>query len=142
MINDIITGISLKLNVHFGDGYRIYKNDVKQGLKEPCFFIAVLAPSRTDQLGERWRMDMPLDVQYIPETEGNNTELYDVGCTLMDILSSITLPDGSSYRGRNIYCEIVDSVLHVFVTYTAWFRRLADEIMMNELDRDIGIREE
>ncbi len=142
MINDIITGISLKLNEHFGDGYRIYKNDVKQGLKEPCFFIAVLAPSRTDQLGERWRMDMPFDVQYIPKAEGDNAELYDVEVTLMDILSSITLPDGSSYRGRNIYCETVDSVLHVFVTYTAWLRRRADGILMNELDRDVGIREE
>lgn len=142
MINDIITGISLKLNEHFGEGYRIYKNDVKQGLKEPCFFIAVLAPSRTDQLGERWRMDVPFDVQYIPETEENNAELYDAGDTLMDMLSNITLLDGSSYRGRNIYCEIVDSVLHVFVTYTAWLKRVSDEIKMNELERDIGIREE
>lgn len=142
MINEIITGISLKLNEYFGDGYRIYKNDVKQGLKEPCFFIAVIAPSRTDQLGERWRMDIPFDVQYIPKAEGDNAELYDVEGTLMDILSHITLPDGSSYRGRNISCEIVDSVLHVFVTYTAWLKHIADEVKMNKLDQDIGIKEE
>ncbi len=142
MINEIITGISLKLNEHFGDGYRIYKNDVKQGLKEPCFFIAVLAPSRTDRLGERWRMDIPFDVQYIPKAEGDNAELYEAGSTLMDILSIITLPDGSSYRGRDISCEIVDSVLHVFVTYTAWLKRIADEVKMNKLDQDIGIKEE
>lgn len=37
MLNEIITGISQKLNATFGDGYEIYENDVEQGLEEPCF---------------------------------------------------------------------------------------------------------
>ena len=34
----------MKLNAAFGAGYKIYQNDVEQGFKEPCFFIAVLKP--------------------------------------------------------------------------------------------------
>ena len=34
----------MKLNATFGAGYKIYQNDVEQGFKEPCFFIAVLKP--------------------------------------------------------------------------------------------------
>lgn len=44
MINEIIKGVSMKLNATFGAGYKIYQNDVEQGFKEPCFFIAVLKP--------------------------------------------------------------------------------------------------
>ena len=44
MLNEIIKGISMALNAAFGDGYEIYQNDVEQGLKEPCFLIAVLQP--------------------------------------------------------------------------------------------------
>ena len=33
----------MKLNAAFGAGYKIYQNDVEQGFKEPCFFIAVLS---------------------------------------------------------------------------------------------------
>ena len=40
MLNEIIKGISMALNAAFGDGYEIFQNDVEQGLKEPCFFIA------------------------------------------------------------------------------------------------------
>lgn len=141
MINDVITGVALKLNEYFGDGYRIYKNDVKQGLKEPCFFIVALAPSRTEQLGERWRVDIPLDVHYFPEKQGDNAEIYDIESSLMDILSSITLPDGSSHRGRDIHCEAEDSVLHTFVTYSIWLRKVNNDALMNGLDVDAHTKE-
>jgi len=48
MINNIITGISQKLDEEFnvnGDEYTIYTDGVEQGLKEPCFFIFSLKPS-------------------------------------------------------------------------------------------------
>jgi len=41
----------------FGSEYRVYKNDVQQGLTEPCFFIASLKPEQTPLLRDRaiWR---------------------------------------------------------------------------------------
>ena len=37
MINAIISGISITLDGAFG--YEVYGEEIKQGLKEPCFFI-------------------------------------------------------------------------------------------------------
>ena len=36
MLNEVIAGISRKLNTTFGDGYEIYENDVKQGSVKSC----------------------------------------------------------------------------------------------------------
>ena len=44
----------MALNAAYGDGYEIYQNDVEQGLKEPCFLIAVLQPEITPMLGRRF----------------------------------------------------------------------------------------
>ena len=46
MINKILDAISNALNEEFGDEYEIYSEDIKQDLKEPCFFIICLNPSR------------------------------------------------------------------------------------------------
>jgi hypothetical protein len=31
--------ISISLNAEFGDSYEIHMEEIKQGLKEPCFFM-------------------------------------------------------------------------------------------------------
>lgn len=45
MINSIVEAISCSLNKEFGDDYEIHNEEIKQGLKEPCFFIACLNPN-------------------------------------------------------------------------------------------------
>lgn len=47
MLNNIIDGISVKLDKSFGEKYTIYSEDVEQGINEPCFFIVPLNPSKT-----------------------------------------------------------------------------------------------
>ena len=39
MINSIVEAISCSLNKEFGDDYEIHNEEIKQGLKEPCFFM-------------------------------------------------------------------------------------------------------
>lgn len=46
MLNNIIDGISIKLDKTFGESYTIYSEDVEQGINEPCFFIVPLNPSK------------------------------------------------------------------------------------------------
>ncbi|EMJ6349287.1 TPA: hypothetical protein KP563_003503, partial [Clostridioides difficile] len=46
MLNNIIDGISIKLDKSFGNEYTIYSEDVEQGINEPCFFIVPLNPSK------------------------------------------------------------------------------------------------
>ena len=42
MINEIIDAISIALDSEFEDGYKIHKDEIKQDLKEPCFFIQLI----------------------------------------------------------------------------------------------------
>lgn len=50
MLNNVIAGIAIALNQEFGDDYEIYTEEIKQDLKEPCFFITLLNPSKTDSI--------------------------------------------------------------------------------------------
>lgn len=83
MLNGIIAGIAKALGTTFGDEFKVYKNDVKQGLTEPCFFIATLKPEQQPLLGDRALWRNPFDIHYFPKDGGTNAELYDVAEHLM-----------------------------------------------------------
>ena len=117
MVNDLIDAISVKLNQVFGDGVRIYSESVKQGLKEPCFFIAVLNPTQSPIIGVRYFRAHPFDIHYFPSKDGGNQEIQDVASKLFDALEYITLLDGDLVRGTEMHYEKVDDVLHFFVKY-------------------------
>lgn len=123
MLNDIVKGVAKQLGAVFGEGYRVYQNDVKQGLQEPCFFIAVLNPSLEPLLGSRRMKRVPLDVHYFPEDPGNNADLAETGDSLLEALEYITLPDGNLLRGTDMSYQVVDGVLHFFVSYNHTLNR-------------------
>lgn len=117
MVNDLIDGISVKLNQVFGGGVRIYSESVKQGLKEPCFFIAVLNPTQSPMIGTRYFREHPFDIHYFPSKDGGNQEIQDVASKLFDALEYVTLLNGDLVRGTEMHYEKVDDVLHFFVKY-------------------------
>lgn len=117
MVNNIINAISIKLNQVFGDGYRIYDESVKQGLKEPCFFVLALNPSQSTLIGNRYFRQHPFDIHYFPLVTDSKRELQDMGSKLFEVLEYITLEDGDLLRGQEMRYETVDGVLHFFVDY-------------------------
>lgn len=119
MLNDILAGMAKALGAAFGGGYRVYENDVSQGLQEPCFFIAALRPSQRDLLAGRAVRRYPFDVHFFPAPPGTNAELYDMAERLMAVLRYIELPGGGLLRGRELSYEAVDGVLHFFISYSA-----------------------
>lgn len=141
MLNEIIKGVSAKLNTSFGDGYKIYQDDVKQGLKKPCFFIAVLQPELSPLLGTRRMNRNPLDVQYIPSDPCKNAEMFSVAGKLVEALAFITLPDGDILRGTSMNYEVVDGVLHFFVNYNLTLVQVStEETPMESLDINVGTK--
>lgn len=138
MLNEIVKGISMKLNATFGDGYKIYQNDVKQGLEEPCFFIQILKPQLSPLLGRRFMVQNPFDVLYFPADPGNNAELIDVAEKLMGCLDFITLPNGDLLHGTGISYEIVDDTLHFFISYKHTSHTVEEKNAMETLDVDAG----
>lgn len=137
MLNEIITGIAKALGTMFGKGYRVYDDDVKQGLKKPCFFIATLEPGQTPLLGDRAIWHNPFDIHYFPDEPGNNEELYNVAELLMVGLRYITLPNGNLLRGVSLSYKAVDRVLHFFVTYNMMVNIPKELPLMETLESDI-----
>ncbi|WP_102274092.1 phage tail terminator family protein [Cytobacillus massiliigabonensis] len=128
MINGIIDGISIKLYQEFGDGYEIYSEEIKQGLIEPCFFIAFLRYGQTQIIGQRYFKEHFFDIHYFPvSTQDKNFELNEVAEELTDALEYITV-NGDLVRGTNLNGEIVDGVLHFFVNYNMHVYKAKDPI--------------
>lgn len=138
MLNEIIKGISAKLYVTFGDAYKIYQDNVEQGLREPCFFIVVLQPEITPMLGRRFIKRNPFDIQYFPTNPRNNTEMFTVAERMMGALDFITLPGGDLLHGTRVNYEIVDNVLHFFVNYNLPMIKTAEETHMKTLETEVG----
>jgi hypothetical protein len=107
MVNDLINGISIKLNQVFG--YEIYSKNVEQGLEPPCFFIKALNPSRKQMIGNRYYLEVPFDVHYFPSVRGNNDELDEVGTSLFNDLEYINLLNGVPASNKYAKAKFPDS---------------------------------
>lgn len=138
MVNNLIDGISVKLNEVFGNEIRIYSGSIKQGLKEPCFFIKSLKPSQKQIVGPRYFREHTFDIHYFPSKQGNNEEMHeemhDVAFQLFNALEYITLLNGDLILGTNMNYEVVDGVLHFFVDYNFHvIKHKAPDAYMEEL---------
>lgn len=115
-MQEIINGISKKLKELFPE-VTIYQDDVKQDLKEPCFFIIPLIMMRLQLPMGRHRMVFPIQLTYLPKRAGSNTELLDVAEQLLLGLKLIELEDDSSLLGWNFVSEIVNGTLQFTVNF-------------------------
>lgn len=127
MINDIIKGIAAALNKAFGDECTIYKEDVPQGFKEPCFYILHVMGENVPYLTGRYLKKNRFDIHFFP-TPGNRekTEMYAVEEQLHFALEYINVLD-NLFRGTKMSSEIVDGVLHFFVSYDRFISKQENE---------------
>jgi hypothetical protein len=135
MLNDIIKGIGKAIKTEFGDGYTIYPEQVKQGLKDPCFFISCLNPTNKLFLGRRYFRQNKFSIQYLPALKNNNKkqECNDFAERLYSCLEYISITDGL-IRGSKMSAEQVDDALHFFVNYDAFVYRVSESDAMEELE--------
>lgn len=138
MVNEIIEGIAVAINSIFGDEIEIYKDNVTQGLKEPCFFIAILKPEVTPLIGTRSIRNNSFDIQYFPKE--SNTEMLDVAEKLINSLEFITLLNGDILHGTGVSYEIIDNVLHFFISYNLTMIKVTDKTNMETLETDVSVK--
>ncbi|HIV61401.1 MAG TPA: hypothetical protein H9746_00900 [Candidatus Butyricicoccus avistercoris] len=138
MLSEIIDGIAVVINSIFGDEIEIYKDNVTQGLKEPCFFVAILKPEVTPLIGTRSVRNNSFDIQYFPKE--SNTEMLDVAEKLINTLEFITLLNGDILHGTGVSYEIIDNVLHFFISYNLTMIKVTDKTNMETLETDISVK--
>lgn len=120
MLNEIMDGVTRRLNELFGDGCAIYTDPVEQSLQEPCFFVRFLEPSEKQVMGQRYFRRIDLCIQYLP---GNPPEvlreLNRMADLLMDGMEHLTLADGSLIKGteRSSRPDLGEKQLTFFVSY-------------------------
>lgn len=145
MINELISGIAQAIHEEFGNKYRIYKEDVKQGLKTPCFTIYSIDNQRNQELGNRYMSNNMYAVIYYPSSdEIKLEEINDVTERLYQCLEYI-YPTGSSrsVRGTGMDGKEVDDVLHFLVSYDFHVRYGEPEpVKMQELEHHEQIKPE
>ena len=141
MVNEVILGISAEIYAAFGDGYEIYRDDVEQDLQEPCFFIAPLEVDGSTLPCKRIAQTVPVDLHYFPKDPASNTELFDVGDKLMDALEIIRPPEGVPMRGVGRRYEVVDGVLHFFVSFTTQRMKVSDAVLMERVNAAVNTKE-
>lgn len=142
MINSIIEAISISLNEEFGDGYEIHMEEIKQGLKEPCFFIACLNPTTELFLGKRYFRTNQFCIQYFPETNEKQRECNGVAERMLQCLEYITIyGEDKPIMGTKMKYEIVDGVLNFFVNYDCFVRKIEQQTPMESLQASTSVKE-
>lgn len=109
---DVRTGVFQALAQAFPNIDR-YGDEIKEGLTTPCFFVKLLEPTHTHELNRRYTRELPFDVHYFADT---NKERISMAEQLTSVLESIQV-GGRPLMGANMSWEIMDDVLHFFVTY-------------------------
>ena len=142
MINKIIDGICEALHREFGSEYEIYTEEIKQGLKEPCFSVVILAPATTQYFGRRYYNTNPFCIHYFPKSQtAAKAECYDVIERLTNCLEYITV-SGDPVRGTGMNSEIVEGVLSFFVNYNMFVLKDSEEqTSMEELAQKTDLKE-
>ena len=116
-IQNIIDGIAVSLYNEFGGGYRIYTENVPQGLQTPCFTVALSAGSNT---AETWVKDRRINgftVCYYPDTADPLGECCEVFGKLHDVLAVITADGINLNAVGDVRGAYLDGVLEVSVSY-------------------------
>ncbi|MBO5704544.1 MAG: hypothetical protein J6R99_00830 [Alphaproteobacteria bacterium] len=128
MTNDIIKAISSAINDEFGKNYKIYVEDIQQGLQEPCFSVVLLTADNEQIVGGRYYRRANFDVHFFPKDQLNaKRECLDVAERLTVCLDTINFVDNIYHMIKMNY-EIVDGVLHFFVTYNPIVKRIVEPL--------------
>lgn len=142
MVNDIVNGITKAIYAEYGQRCKIYTESIEQGLKEPCFFVAVLDGEQARIVGNRYQKNIAIDVHYFPGTKAKNKEMQEVAQVLYGILERITLLDGTMINGFQMHDQTAADVLHFFVTYKPIVTyQTAEEPNMEEVAIDAKVVE-
>ncbi len=132
IINEIISGISVKLYNAFGDEYDIYTENIDQGFKEPCFLISS-ASAITDRFRNNVYVENNLfSITFFPSTKDKAKECNNVREKLYDLLEFLEF-QGSLLGGKDMEGIVQDDVLVFTVNYDFFTLKEIEKEKMEDL---------
>lgn len=141
MINSIIEAISRAIKTEFGSGYTNYMEEIRQDLKEPCFFISCINPAGKLIRGGKYSRTHQFCIQYFPNRGRNERrECNDVAERLMVCLEYLRVGE-QLMRGTQMNGEQADGILNFFVNYDTFVYKEPEELpIMEEVSEDISVK--
>ncbi|WP_278558907.1 phage tail terminator family protein [Acidaminococcus intestini] len=124
---ELINGLARKL--YSIRAYPVYVDEIKNKVQFPCWRIKLLDDASVKLVvGDRYQQEATFDVWMILNERGEiddvRGQVIALAESLMYDLELIALDDGTKLRGSDLHYRITDGVLHVFVTYATFTRRI------------------
>ena len=117
MINKIIDAICNALYEEFGGAYKIYTDNIEQDLKEPCFSVYCINPTKKQFIGKKYKISNLFMVLYFPKDHDEPSfEINEVTERLFNCLEYIKESE-DVIRGTDMIPETVNEVLNFKVKY-------------------------
>lgn len=126
MVNELVDGIAVKLG-EICPEVEVYRDEIEQGFKEPCFFILPLRTAQRAEVGNRYQRTHSFDVHYFPSEPGKaSEEIHAVASALLMGLEYITA-GGDLIRATRAEYEVHEGVLHFEVDYEVFVYRVKEK---------------
>lgn len=132
--NNVRYAVNAALDAAFPD-IPVSGEEIKQDLDPPRFFVRLLEPAHTQELGRRYKRNFPFVIRYFSPVQFND-DMYDMAEHLTAALGWIEI-GGRQWPGQGMRFQIVDEVLHFFVTYSllVW-EQVPDDPTMQTLEQE------
>lgn len=147
LTDDICKAICIALDAEFNteneDAYEIHKEEIKQGLQEPCFFVQCINAAQEQGLKDRYHRENQFMIQYFPKSRSSyQAECANVSERLLWALEYITcIGDEKPIRGTGMHSEVVDGVLNFSVNYNLPIRKIVEIPNMEQMRSDVNMKE-
>lgn len=129
----IVVALGRTLKAEFGEKFSVYDEEVKQGVKTPCFFISCAESKERQYLGSRYFYERKYLIKFYPESsDRKKCECDEVSKRLFDCLLWIGV-SGQLLMGRKMSSRYENGVLSFFVNYDGFFYRQQNKTPMGEL---------
>ena len=133
MVNDLLNAVTTQLHATFGDGYKYYLEDVKQGLTKPCFTIDTITSRKRSTSPYLYDRTVPIVIYYFHDRNSDLKKAgYDVAEKVTECLELLPM-QGVLLRGFDISWQFADDVLEIFVTYRFTAINEGENIPMDSL---------
>jgi hypothetical protein len=118
---------------------KIYDEEIEQGLNESSFFVKLLNGGHVRELNRRYKRVHDFDIHYFGSS---NEEMNTMAEKMCDILERVKVDAaGNTIAGRSMSHEIVDRVLHFFVSYEFHVLNEAEVVpIMQKLEQEGNLK--
>lgn len=144
-IDNLIKSIALMLSSRWTT-IPVYDSPTQQGARYPCFFIFLMPSSITDEVDDRVRRDISVDVVYVQarNVPNANEEIYGIADTLDVLLDYVMYTDGDEtvpIHTHDRKYSIEDQELHYKFRMIARAYLPRTETPMQDMEDSVSVKE-